>query len=230
MNKEISNTYERMWVQFQSDMADGKSKIDLPPSSGDLRWGVSLVLRLAHAKKLVDNLSKEVEMMTPLVGSNQLFYGEDTFHTTVRSIEAYRELETDDEKILRYKQILNVLSKEFGSIIICYVGLTAGGATIMAQGWPTDDTLYRLRCRFDSELKKEHLQGGLEKVSLRKTAHSSLIVLTEMIQAPSKLLFYISDNRKKQYGYSRASKIELVRYIRTKSNVSIIPLMSVDLG
>jgi hypothetical protein len=229
MNVEIDAVYKKMWSQFQAETSENKQSVDLPPKLGDSRWGASLILRLYQEKsQLIEQLQQTTNELIPLVGDRQLFYEPDTFHTTIRSLEPFREFTADDERIDTYQEILGEFSNEFGSIVIDYMGLTISGATIMVQGWPENDSLQSLRGQLAIKLRDRNLHIGPEEHELRTTAHTSLVVFTEKIKNVPRLLQYIGANRMTKYGRLQTNKIELVKYTRLPYSVSIDTLASVE--
>jgi 2'-5' RNA ligase len=224
--ERITSDYERMWADSSARLRIGDIQPDPVPGDGSRRWGVSAVIR--PLGRVQSRLAEAADELKALAGDRQVVYGPTNLHTTVRSIEFHRiDVGEHDEKVSEYRQALQKILRDFGPIPITYRGLTSDGTSIMAQGWPADDTLQLVREAFHAELGRRALLGGPERSSVRQTSHASLIVFTHPLCHAEKLADHVRDNRTTDYGRCDITDVELVRYRRSESDVRLDVFASV---
>lgn len=203
-----------------------------PPKPGESRWGMSLIFR-PTTEKLTSKLVQITKELVPYTGKGQLIYQPQTFHTTVRSIEPYREIDTliTDTKFALYIEALQsaLTATDTKPFVISYKGLTAHNSSIMAQGWPQKESLQILRESFMRELAKRNLNEGLEATTLRTTAHTTLLVITKEVKNPLGLVQYLRKNRNIEIDGALVRQLEICSYARSLSGVAIKTLATFDL-
>jgi len=64
---------------------------------------------------------------------------------------------------------------------------------------------------------------------VRRTAHASLVVFTHPLHDPASLADYIANHRDTDYGTTDIESIELIRYVRTMTDVQLVRLDMVAL-
>lgn len=226
--ERITSDYQRMWNESKEQLKKGKIDTDPVPDNSSRRWGVSIVIR--PTEPALSKLVNTADEIAKFAGSDQIIYDDSNLHTTIRSIEFQRlEVDENDEKVKEYEEALRVVTEKFGSIKISYKGLTASKGGVMAQGWPLDDTLQEIREAFHEELEKRGLLGGPEEVSIRQTSHASLAVFTQPLADPEGLVNYLQDNRETDFGTCEITQIDLVRYRRTETDVSLVVFATLQL-
>jgi hypothetical protein len=215
-----------MWADSSARLRVGDIRLDPVPGDGSRRWGVSAVIR--PLGRALSRLAEAADEVKALAGDRQVVYGPTNLHTTVRSIEFHRiAVDEHDEKVSEYRQALRKILRSLGPIRMTYRGLTSDGTSIMAQGWPVDDTLQLVREAFHAELKRRALLSGPERSSVRQTSHASLIVFTHPLCHAENLADHVRDNRTTDYGRCEVVDVELVRYRRSESDVRLDVFASV---
>jgi 2'-5' RNA ligase len=225
----ITADYERMWNDSRRRLRAGNIEPDPVPGDQSRRWGVSAIIRPAGVT--LTRLAGAADELKAFAGDQQVVYGRSNLHTTVRSIERHRiDVDVNDEKISQYKEALQKILRRFRPIKVAYRGLTSDCTSVMAQGWPIDDTLQEIRDAFHAELQRRALLSGPEKAAVRQTSHASLIVFTHALAHAEKLADHVRDNRNTDYGTCEVNEIDLVRYSRTESSVTLVVFASVGVG
>jgi len=229
-NRErIAADYERMWNTSRTRLRAGDIEPDPVPGDQSGRWGVSAVIR--PVGPVLTRLAEAAEHLKAFAGDRHVIYGRSNLHTTLRSIEGYRsDVDGHDGKVRQYKETLQNILRRFGGIRIAYRGLTCDSTSIMAQGWPMDDTLQEIREAFHEELQQRNLLSGPEKAAIRQTSHASLTVFTRALADAEKLADHVRDNRNTDYGTCEVDTIDLVRYRRTESDVALVAFASLRAG
>lgn len=226
--ERITSDYQRMWSESKDQLRKGDIDPDPVPDNSSRRWGVSIVIR--PTEPVLSRLTDTANEIAQFAGDEQVIYDQSNLHTTLRSIEFQRlEVDENDEKVKQYEEALRVVVEKFGPIKITYKGLTANRSGVMAQGWPVDDTLQEIRDAFHTELEKRGLLGGPEETAVRQTSHASLAVFTHPLVDSEKLTDYVANNRDTDYGTCEISQIDLVRYRRAETSVSLVVFATLEL-
>ncbi|GCE24225.1 hypothetical protein [Dictyobacter kobayashii] len=162
--------------------------------------------------EVAERLVEVVEQLSQWTGREHLRYGLSNLHTTLGTIEFYRQpIVADDEYIRQYTETLQKVAPHFPPIQIHYRGLTGNQMSVMAQGWPVDETLQRLRTTFHNQIQQEkHLAGP----GVRDLAHSSLIVFAGPLHDPQGCVSFIEQQRQTDFGRATIKTLELVKYQR----------------
>jgi hypothetical protein len=226
---QITADYETMWNNSHARLRAGDIEPDPVPGDQSRRWGISAIIR--PVGPVLSRLAEVAGKLKTLAGDQHVVYDRSNLHTTVRSIEFHRiDVNERDEKVGQYKEALQKILPRFGPVRMAYRGPTSNSNSVMAQGWPIDDTLQEIREAFHVELHQKALLGGPEKTAMRQTSHASLAVFTHPLASAEKLADHIRDNRNTDYGTCEIDGIDLVRCRRTESNVTLVVLASARTG
>ena len=225
----IKQVYEHMWNASKAPLARGLIEPDPIPSEGGRNWGVSAIVR--PTEPVLNRLEDAAKEVSELTGPEHAIYDASNLHITLRTLETYRSHVTEKDLLIRqYAGILKEIAHQSGPIRISYRGLTATRTSIIAQGWPLDDTFQTLRERFHKQLARTGLSDGPESNSIRQIAHTSLVVFGGSISSPGSLVDYIEANRTTNYGPTEITKIEIVKYKKSDTSVRIFLLGEIELG
>ncbi len=221
--------YDRMWDESERDLRAGRTEIDDVPSDGSRRWGVSVVVK--PAPPAIDLLQAAASEAGRYGGPGHIVYDGNNLHTTLRSIEFFRApVSKDDPHVQMYSHMLHELAVQADVFPIVYHGITATRGGILAQGWDITGQLQALRYAFHVRLAASNILIGPECESVRQTAHASLMVFTGHLINSEKLVDFITKYRSTNLGVTSVTHVELVRYLRTKSGVSLDVLDRIKLG
>lgn len=206
----IQQIYDRFWHNARGPLARGEVQPDPIPGEESNRWGVSVIMRLQG--EVAERLTGVVAQLSQWTGPQHLRYQLSNLHTTLGTIEFYREpVASDDEYVQQYEETLQKVAAQFPPIQINYRGLTANQMSVMAQGWPVDETLQQLRTTFHAQLQQEkHLAGP----GVRDLAHASLIVFAGPLLNPQGCVSFVEQQRQTNFGTATINTLELVKYQR----------------
>ena len=225
VHDHAQENYDQLWTRTKERLARGEVTFDPIPDATTRRWGVSVICHFESA--LASSLESVTRQMARLSGPEQLLYTPATVHTTVSALEFYRApIAPDDDRVQRYCAILQHIARQFAPFEIRYQGLTATPIGVLAQGWPLDDSLQRLRHALREQLRAHSLLSGPEQEQPRQIAHASLIVFTSPLQQPAELAAFIEQNRATHFGTTTITTLDLVRYERSTHAALPIPLCS----
>lgn len=225
----IQKEYDQLWDTSKAALAQGLIEPDSIPCEGGRRWGVSVIVR--PTEPVLNRLGAVISEISRLTGPENVIYSVSNLHTTLRTIELYRKnVPVGDKLIQCYVDIMQDIAYRFRTICISYCGLTANKTSIMAQGWPRDNTFQAIRDEFHKQLDRSGLLIGPESDSVRQTAHASLVVFNTPILSPDSCVEYIEANRKIDYGSAEITEIEIIRYEKSDTSVRILVLGKIKLG
>lgn len=212
-----------MWEAGRADVKAGNVDNDPVPTATSLRWGVSVIARLAPP--LAATFETLADSCRSLCGENHTFYNRTNFHITVRSCEFHRfGVSQHDPAIRVYRTVLADVCGHYSPFDIAYCGLNANRTGVIAQGYPLSDTLQALRGALHDRLINLDLQYGPEEDGVRHTAHTSIMVFGGPVTDSAGLYSWISANREAWYGAARVTHLSLVRYNRTVYDVNPVSL------
>ena len=227
--ERIRLDYERLWMNSKDALIHGHIEPDPAPDDTSRRWGISAVIRPREQAAIT--LEKTARQLSKFTGDKQVIYTGASLHTTLRSIEFFRSHVThDDDRVRKYIDILQEIVRGYNAFNVLYQGLTANKTSVIAQGWPLSDDLQKIRVEFHRQLGNAGLLTGPETQGVRETAHASLVVFTHPLEDPRSLVDFIEDNRETQFGYVNIDQIDVVRYMRTDTDVELVTLGTVFLG
>ena len=212
-----------MWEAGRADVKAGNVDADPVPTATSLRWGVSIVAKVALP--LAATLEVLADRCRHLCGQNHTFYTRANFHVTVRSCEFHRfGVPQNDPSVHAYQTVLADVCRRHGPFEVAYCGLNANRTGVIVQGYPVTNALQALRKELHDRLAKVGLQHGPEEDGVRHTAHTSVAVFGGYVIDPAALHEWIKANRETWYGTARVTHLSLVQYNRTAYDVNLVPL------
>lgn len=226
----IEDRYAEVAQRGMDAIASGRGNRDVAPRDGDPRWGISAIFRLAGPP--AERISDFAEEARPSLGAHHIFYGSHDLHTTLRSFEGYRAgAGPGDERVEKYVEIVEELTRGLDPIPIEYRGVVASPAGLLIAGWPGDPGgLQHLRDRIHGSLDELGEMTGPEKDAPRQLFHASLCVFMGGIADPAATTALLADHADRGFGTVTFDAIEIVRYRRSEEAVEILPLHRCALG
>ena len=225
----LQNGYDRMWEAGRVDVEAGNVDADPVPTATSLRWGVSIVAKVALP--LAATLEVLADRCRHLCGENHTFYTRANFHVTVRSCEFHRfGVSQNDPSVRAYQTVLADVCRRHGPFEVAYCGLNANRTGAIVQGYPVTNALQALREELHDQLAELGFRRGPEEDGARHTAHSSLVVFGGPVTDPVGLCKWVGANRETRYGTARVTHLSLVWYNRTAYDVKPVLLAEFALG
>lgn len=211
-----------MWKRGRADIEAGNVDADPVPTATSLRWGVSIVAKVALPS--AGTLQTLADRCRRLCGENHTFYTRANIHVTVRSCDFHRfGVLRNDPFIRAYQTALADVCRRHDALEIAYCGLNANRTGVIVQGYPVTNTLQGLREDLHNRLGELGVRRGPEENGVRRTAHTSVAVFGGAVADPSSLHNWIKSNRETWFGTARITRLILARYDRTAYNVNLVP-------
>jgi 2'-5' RNA ligase len=158
-------------------------------------------------REKVEDFLKQLAAVAP----GQYFYRPEEFHVTVLTIISGTELWRPEIRQLAACRavIAEVLARQ-NSFKIRFRGVTASPGAVMIQGFPTDDTLEKIR----AELREAFAHSGLaDRLDRRYKINSAHITAMRFCRPQAdwkKLAALLEENRETDFGEMTAGRIQLV--------------------
>jgi 2'-5' RNA ligase len=173
----------------------------------DKRLGLTLIGRLS--KEVAVGL-QEINERLRHTAPGQFYYDQRRFHFTILSIiNAVDPAKVSKKLACRYIQPIEELLKGFLPFEIKFSGIGATGNSIIAKGFPADDTLYRLRDVLRQRLGADGLGQGLDERYRIQGAHVTMarFKVKEDFSSFIKLINQLHD---KELGHMNVFNLQLV--------------------
>ncbi len=221
--------YERLWRVGRRRLGETTNESEISPIRNGIRRGISAVIRLSPST--AGRLCEVTFSLHALAGSKHFAYREDDLHVTVRSLSYSQEFADEENlRVADYVRILRGVAKRYRGFRVQFQGLTASSSAVMAQGWPVGPPFQSFRQELHERLSDEDLLDGPESDEARTIAHCSLVVFSDPVYKPAKLIDFIDSHRDTEYGTSIATAIEVIRYERTPRRVDSVTIATIHLG
>ena len=207
---ETEQIYERLWQKAALAFDAGQPRIDalLPDKLNDPRRGVTLLLRPDQAvHRSIKSFLGKVSAVAP----GQYFYRPEEFHVTVLAIIPTSEQWRDKMAQLDVcRAAIGKVMKEQQAFSIAFRGVTATAEAVMVQGYPTGDTLRRIRNRLRGELHNSPLSQELDRRYRIHAAHLTVMRFCRPDTDWRRLKSLLEANRTTPFGESRIQNLQLV--------------------
>jgi 2'-5' RNA ligase len=173
-----------------------------------LRRGLSLALRPCRTVR--DAISGFLDQLAA-VAPGQYCYRPEEFHVTVLSIipgsVSWRER---FQQLPAYQTLIDGVMKNHRAFSIAFQGVTASRGGVMIQGFPSDDTLARIRNELREAMQRNRFGEQLDVRYKINTAHVTVMRFCNPDLNGKNLLTILQANRSKEFGETRVDKFELI--------------------
>ncbi|MCZ8501026.1 hypothetical protein O9853_07660 [Vibrio lentus] len=174
----IQSIYDDMWQRFELALKRNEYELDpyLSDLENDTRRGITALAYLNQGNRSTINeiirFQKEVRELEP----EQYYHPSNELHLTILSvISCLPEFALTEIDVNSYIDVFRSALKNAGKIEIRYQGVSASPNCIVIQGFPTSDTLERLRNELRTQLTKAGVRVTFDSRYKLVTAHSSVI-------------------------------------------------------
>ncbi len=204
----MSVTVDTLHDRGRAALLEGRPTLDLPPTAGSRRWGLSVVVRPGAG--LADRLAAETADLVALAGADQWATGSTgSAHLTIFSLEPHRPGVTLADPAARHfadatERAASVAGP--ATFAVTGLGLTPGG--VIASCEPADDAARALRPALAAALG-----GDVFELAYRgEQWWMSLLHLAAPVARPSALVDHVEARRTEMLGDLTVATLELVRY------------------
>ncbi|MEZ9534013.1 hypothetical protein CSB62_22400 [Vibrio splendidus] len=209
----IQSIYDDMWQRFELALKHNEYELDpyLSDLENDTRRGITALAYLNQGNCSTVNeiirFQKEVRELEP----EQYYHPSNELHLTVLSvISCLPEFALTEIDVSSYIDVFRSALKNSGKIEISYHGVSASPNCIVIQGFPTSDTLERLRNELRTQLTKAGVRVTFDSRYKLVTAHSSVIRFKTPLNNAQQLLALCQRYRNHDFGRVVLEDFELV--------------------
>ncbi|MEZ9245142.1 2'-5' RNA ligase family protein [Vibrio lentus] len=209
----IQSIYDDMWQRFESALKHNEYELDpyLSDLENDTRRGITALAYLNQGNCSTVNeiirFQKEVRELEP----QQYYHPSNELHLTVLSvISCLPEFALTEIDVNPYIDVFHSALKNAGKIEIRYHGVSASPNCIVIQGFPTSDTLERLRNELRTQLTEAGVRVTFDSRYKLVTVHSSIIRFKAPLNDAQQLLALCQRYRNHDFGRVVLEDFELV--------------------
>lgn len=205
----MQSKYDEIWNRGSKLVLSGNSatddRIDDPD---DLRRGITLIFRPSQSVlDRFDDFLRLVQTVEP----GQYRYARTEIHTTVMTVISCTEnFGLDQIDDADYAKLIQSCVDRIDSFAVDFKGITASAGCVMAQGFPLDNTLARLRELLREKFNSSTLQHTIDEQYTIEIAHSTLIRFRSQLSRPRKFFELLSQFRSIEWGRTNVFELELV--------------------
>ncbi|PML43598.1 hypothetical protein BCT35_17060 [Vibrio lentus] len=209
----IQSIYDDMWQRFEFALKHNEYELDpyLSDLENDTRRGITALAYLNQGNRSTINeitrFQKEVRELEP----EQYYHPSNELHLTILSvISCLPEFALTEIDVNSYIDVFRSTLKNAGKIEIRYHGVSASPNCIVIQGFPTSDTLERLRNELRTQLTEAGVRVTFDSRYKLVTAHSSIIRFKAPLNDAQQLLALCQRYRNHDFGRVVLEDFELV--------------------
>jgi hypothetical protein len=217
----VSGTPDSIHQRGRAAVLAGGAVLDVPPTAGSTRWGLSLDIRLdPAAEDYLDALAAEAAV---LAGPGQWPTGSrGSSHLTVTYLErVWREVDADDAEVRRFAALVAPLAARTPPLRWQLTGLALADRGILALAEPADVAPDGFRAAVLSELAE---LGRAEAYYRQSVWWATVLHFAAPLGDPAGLVDWV-DRRTSLVPFPvSADRVEVVRYIHDGRRTVPVPL------
>lgn len=202
--------YEKLWNEAVFAFERGEQKIDrhLPDKTGDLRCGVTLLLRpSAIVRDAVTDFMSRLARICP----GQYFYKPQELHVTALSIISGTELwQREMDRFQKCRPIIGEVLKAQRPFKMKFHGVTASPDSILIQGFPLDDGLAAIRIALREAFARAGFADMLDRRYKVTAAHITIMRFCRPCADMKRLLAFLKEIRQTNFGECEIGKLQLI--------------------
>lgn len=226
----LAARYDALWDAAAPDVREGRVALDAWAlrKDDDARRGITLLARPAPAvSERLASLLDELRALEPAQYHQPradlhltvlaLFSATPDYHPHLAHLDAYRAA------------VAEVLDGA-APFAVDTRGVTLSPGAVLAQGFPRDDTLARLRAKLRSALAARGLGDTLDQRYRLETAHTTLVRFVAPLRDPRRFVAALDAARSRAFGTSVVTQLELVLGDWYQSSERARPIAAYELG
>jgi 2'-5' RNA ligase len=201
--------YDDIWQRGSELISSGNSEPDYQiDNSDDSRRGITLILRpSANILEGYGDFLKLAEAVEPA----QYQYAPSEIHMTVMSIITCAEnFSLDQIDAVEYSKLVQFCVRQIDPFVVDFKGITVTASCVMAQGFPADGSLKKLRELLREKFGSSSLRHSIDGRYEIATAHSTLIRFRDELSRPREFVDLLSQFRNVEWGRQHVASLDLV--------------------
>lgn len=207
---ELAARYDEMWDDAEPAIRAGRVTIDpwATRKDADERRGIALIARpLFGVRARLGRLRDELRLLEP----GQYCYPRASLHLTVLTpLSATADHAPHRAHLAAYREaVADALAGE-RAFRIDVRGVTASREAVLAQGFPRDGTLERIRARLREALAARGVGGGVDRRYRLRTSHLTLMRFAAPLRDPAAFADALTAARGRDFGTLEVAELELV--------------------
>jgi len=214
-----------MFVESREALLSGTHDVQFPPADGDIRWGVSVILRPDRdAAAVIESTALEA---AAVVGPHHWLPGAAaTSHLTVRGrLEPHRAAIPDgDPRVATYAAALGKAASDPSPIRFALTGLTLTPVSVMACAAPADAAADELAEAFADQLGAAGLPGIGRPADIW---YVNLVYFTGPVRDAGALVDWVTARRTATITDLRVTEIQLTRWRYGGDGMLPVPIVSI---
>jgi 2'-5' RNA ligase len=206
----LAERYDGIWDAAAPEVRAGRVSLDdwALRKHEDARRGVTLLAR--PAPSVAERLAGLVDELRAIEPS-QYYHPRADLHFTMLSLfTATADYAPYLAHVDDYRAAVEEAIDGVPPFAIDVLGVTLSAGAVLAQGFPRDDTLERLRARLRAALAARGLGATLDQRYRLHTAHVTLVRFVRPLRAPAAFVEALAAARERALGASRVAPLELV--------------------
>jgi 2'-5' RNA ligase len=201
--------YNTLYNDSVKDIRSDAYKTDfLIDSNSDNRFGLTLLTRPDDTvKNKIQVFLSDLKTIEP----NQYYYPNSDIHVTVLSIiSCYSGFHSEQIPISDYSALINNSLFNSNSFDVEFRGITASSSCIMIQGFPSDQTLERIRNKLRHNFKNSPLQQSIDTRYSINTSHATVSRFRTAFKRKTDYISVLEDYRNFYFGTFKVTLLELL--------------------
>lgn len=206
----LATRYDQMWTDAAPAVRAGQATLDpwVMQKDADGRRGLTLLARPdAEVCRRLEEFMDVLRRDEP----EQYVQPAADIHLTVLSLfGATTDHAPYLARLAEYRAAAAEALADAPAFAVAIEGVTLSRGAVMAQGFPRDDTLERVRERLRAALAARGLAGGLDQRYRLMTAHLTLVRFAAPLRRPERFVAALADARGRAFGEMEVRGMELV--------------------
>lgn len=213
--------FDDLFTEGAAALADGSHGIQVVPTEGDRRWGVSALLRPdPRAAASLETLACEA---AAVAGDGHWLTGAArNSHLTMRALEHPRDdIRDGDPSVTRYAGALQRAAAGVRPLTFDVTGLTLTPLSVMACVLPADDAADRLSAAFTEALGPD---AWLENGFQRDIWYLNILHFAAPVADPRALIGWVTERRESAPIPLRVTEVEIATWRFTGAGMTPLRL------
>lgn len=205
----LEERYTQMWDNGLAHLSSGQIETDtLIDQPNEDRRGITLIARLDQpVGEKINSFLEEVKLIEP----NQYCYPQSDLHLTVLSIiSCFSGFSLDQIQVSDYTEQIRRALLAMSDFEIEFTGLTASPSSILIRGFPSDNSLQRIREALRNAFRDTDLMQSMDQRYAIKTAHCTVVRFKNKITNSPRFVDFLNKNMARPFGNCSVRTLDLV--------------------